>query len=64
MDTRNRFADKISNEATASLPAIQFAGQIRSYDHAPVVDEACEELRRSPVIGFDTETRPSFRAGV
>lgn len=64
MDTRNRFADKISNEATASLPAIEFAGPIRIIDRERDVEAACEELRRSPVIGFDTETRPSFRAGV
>lgn len=64
MDTRNRFADKISNEATAALPAIEFAGRIRIIDNERDVEAACKELRRSPVIGFDTETRPSFRAGV
>ncbi len=26
--------------------------------------EACEELAREPIIGFDTETRPSFKQGV
>lgn len=64
MDTRNRFADKISNEATAALPAIEFAGRIRIIDNERDVEAACKELRQSPVIGFDTETRPSFRAGV
>lgn len=64
MDIRHRFSDKISNEATASLPAIEFAGRIRIIDNEREVEAACEELRRSPVIGFDTETRPSFRAGV
>lgn len=64
MDTRTRFADKISNEATAALPAIEFAGRIRIIDNERDVEAACKELRRSPVIGFDTETRPSFRAGV
>jgi ribonuclease D len=33
-------------------------------DREEQVDAACEELLRHRVIGFDTETRPSFRAGV
>ncbi len=64
MNTRTPFADKITNEATASLPAIEFTGRIRVIDDEHAIEAACEELRRSPVIGFDTETRPSFRAGV
>lgn len=63
MDTR-RYPAKISNEETASLPAIEFKGRIRVIDTERDVEAACKELRRSPVIGFDTETRPSFRAGV
>ena len=64
MNTRTPFADKITNEATASLPAIEFTGRIRVIDDEHAIEAACEELRRSPVIGFDTETRPSFRPGV
>lgn len=63
METR-RFSEKITNEETASLPAIEFRGRIRVIDTERDIASACEELRRSPVIGFDTETRPSFRAGV
>ena len=64
METPNDFSDKISNEETASLPAIEFPGRIRIIDSESRIAEACERLRRSPVVGFDTETRPSFRAGV
>ena len=60
----SRFPAKINNEETALLPAIEFAGRIRIVDAERQVEAACEVLRRSPVIGFDTETRPSFRAGV
>ena len=58
------FPAKISNEETALLPAIEFTGRIRIVDSESQVEAACEELRRATVIGFDTETRPSFRAGV
>lgn len=58
------YADKISNEQTAQLPAIEFRGEIRVVDRERDIAEACEYLSRQPVLGFDTETRPSFRPGV
>lgn len=64
MSTENNFTEKISNEETAQLPAIEFRGEIRIVDHERDIDEACRYLAAQPVIGFDTETRPSFRPGV
>ena len=64
MSTTNTFTDKISNELTAGLPAIEFRGEIRIVDHERDIAAACKDLARHPVIGFDTETRPSFRPGV
>ena len=60
----NRFAHKISNEQTAQLPAIEFRGDIRIVDRERDIDEACRYLAAQPLVGFDTETRPSFRPGV
>lgn len=64
MSTENRFIDKISNEQTALLPAIEFRGEIRIVEDERDIDAACKYLAEQPVIGFDTETRPSFRPGV
>ena len=64
MTTVNNFTDKISNEDTANLPAIEFAGEIRIIDQERDIAEACKVLAAEPMIGFDTETRPSFRPGV
>ncbi len=64
MSTENHFSNIISNEQTALLPAIEFHGQIRIIDDEREIDEACKYLAAQPVIGFDTETRPSFRPGV
>lgn len=58
------FTDKISNELTAQLPAIEFPGEIRVIEHERQIAAACKYLSQQPVIGFDTETRPSFRPGV
>lgn len=64
MTTVNNFTDKISNEEAAQLPAIEFGGEIRIIDQERDIVEACKVLAAEPVIGFDTETRPSFRPGV
>ena len=64
MTTINNFIDKISNEQTALLPAVEFRGEIRIVEHERDIAAACKTLAEQPVIGFDTETRPSFRPGV
>lgn len=64
MTTTNNFTDKISNEETAALPAIEFKGEIRIIEHERDIVPACKFLMKQTVLGFDTETRPSFRPGV
>lgn len=64
MTQKNRFAPTISNDDTAALPAIEFHGEIRIVDNDRDVDAACRYLMQQPLLGFDTETRPSFRPGV
>ena len=64
MTTVNNFIDKISNEQTALLPAVEFRGKILLVEQERDIAEACKQLARQPLIGFDTETRPSFRPGV
>ena len=64
MTTVNNFIDKISNEQTALLPAVEFRGEIRIVEHERDIAAACKTLAEQPVIGFATETRPSFRRGV
>jgi len=57
------FAESISNEEVASLPAARFGGRICVVDDEKSLEKACEYLSRQSVLGFDTETRPSFKAG-
>lgn len=58
------FPANISNDETALLPAIEFGGPISIIDSESQIKEACRYLAGQSIIGFDTETRPSFRAGV
>lgn len=58
------FRPTIDNDTVATLSAARFDGRIVIVDSEEMVKEACEDLERCDIIGFDTETRPSFRAGV
>lgn len=58
------FASTISNEEVASLEAIRFGGKIEIVESTEHLDRVCQVLSTQSVIGFDTETRPSFKAGV
>ena len=58
------FVAKISNEEVSALEAVHFDGRIVVVDNAAALAKACKELSQHALIGFDTETRPSFKAGV
>lgn len=53
----------ISKQQLSSLPAAHFEGTIRVIDSEDQVTDALSDLRSNNIIGFDTETRPSFKKG-
>ncbi|MCM1490254.1 MAG: 3'-5' exonuclease domain-containing protein 2 [Muribaculum sp.] len=53
----------ISKQQLACLPAAHYAGSIRIIDNPDDVAGAVAELYQADLIGFDTETRPSFKKG-
>lgn len=54
----------ISKEALSSLPAAHYSSRAEVIDKVEDIPEAVSRLREAGLIGFDTETRPSFRKGV
>lgn len=58
------FQPTITNEQTAELPSAHFDGRITIVDREEQIDAVCRDLAAQRIIGFDTETRPSFKAGV
>ena len=46
------------------MPQVMFPGDIHVIDSIYHVNEAVRVLSNSPLVGFDTETRPSFRKGI
>lgn len=64
MSIERRFIPTITNDETAALPAIRFEGETIVVDTDAQLIDACKYLAQQPVLGFDTETRPSFKVGV
>ncbi len=54
---------EISNEQIKQLPVIQFEGKIHVIDEISQVGQATDFLFSQDLLGFDTETRPSFKRG-
>ena len=53
----------ISKQQLAALPPAHFTGSIIVVDTPTAAESAVERLRMADLIGFDTETRPSFKKG-
>lgn len=48
----------------SNLPRYAFEGKIYVIQSASEAERAVEVLRQSPILGIDTETRPTFKKGV
>ena len=59
----NKAFVSISKEKLCTLPVASYPGRIELIDNPSKLDYAIAELKKAPIIGFDTETRPSFRRG-
>lgn len=54
---------KIENDRVSKLPLLQFEGEIVLVDNLNDLDRIIPELAIHNVLGFDTETRPTFKKG-
>ena len=62
-DGRLMFVSEISKEELHELSLTQFDGKIHVIDRLGAAELVADRLRSYPVLGFDTETRPSFTKG-
>ena len=54
---------KISKAEINALPLIAWEGEIRVLDNVASMQAVVEELKNETHLGFDTETRPTFKKG-
>jgi len=57
------YQNEISKEEVAALDLIQYDGPICVIDSEEGFQNEIDRIELEPVLGFDTETRPSFRKG-
>ena len=62
--THAHFPKRLGKEHIKALPVLAFDGKIHLITEINDVSDAIKTLRKYPVLGFDTETRPVFRKGV
>ncbi|MCD8393429.1 MAG: 3'-5' exonuclease domain-containing protein 2 [Bacteroidales bacterium] len=62
METTERYI-AITKEELAPLPIVAYPGRITVVDNPREAKKALAFLRAARRVGFDTETRPSFRKG-
>ena len=55
-----QFIHTITKEEIEKLTVEEFKGRIITIPKEECKDKAVEYLLRFPIVGFDTETRPSF----
>lgn len=58
-----QFTHTITKEEIAAMPREEFNGRILTILTENESDKAVDYLLRFPIVGFDTETRPSFKKG-
>lgn len=58
------FQHSIDADVIKDLPVAGFEGRVVVVNNHDKLLKACEHLLEQSIIGFDTETRPSFKAGV
>lgn len=59
----NMFKIEIGKEQVNQLPLVTFPGKIYVIDSIDKVNAAVAVLRKSTIVGLDTETRPTFKRG-
>ena len=57
------FQKSITKEEVNKLPLQAFDGEIIMVDQYEELYDAVQYLKKYPILGFDTETRPSFKKG-
>ena len=60
---QSKVSVSIPKAALSELPVVTFPGEIIVIDTVEKVPEALAYLRQYKMVGFDTETRPSFHKG-
>lgn len=62
-DPLDAYRRKLTREEINLLPIIRYTGATHVVNEEAQLPSAMNTLRQFPILGFDTETKPSFRKG-
>lgn len=62
-ENSKEFKKSITDEELAELPLVFFEGKIHLIEKVEQLTDAVNYLKTQKILGFDTETRPSFKKG-
>jgi len=58
------FRKEISKDEIKLLPLLKYEGKVVVIEREDAVERAIEEIMKADMVGFDTESRPSFKKGI
>ncbi len=58
-----QYNDSVTDEELRKLPVLQFEGEVTLVDNVQKFRQAMSTMGRPALLGFDTETKPSFKKG-
>lgn len=62
--TDKSYSLTITKEQIAELPRVEFPGSIQVVNTSAEARKAVAILKKYPILGFDTESKPTFKKGV
>jgi len=57
------YSESVTDDELRNLPLLQFSGKVTLVDSMQKFRQVIGDIGRPAVLGFDTETRPSFKKG-
>lgn len=60
---QTKFKNEISKEELVGIPLGKYTGEIQLISKPKAARAALNEIKKCPVIGIDTESRPAFKKG-
>lgn len=59
-----KYKEEITKDELKALPCLEYAGAINIVDTTALLKDMIQQLQGESMVGFDTESRPSFKKGV
>lgn len=60
-DTLDRYTISITKEELSEMPRVEYNGVVRVVDTAAEMKKAVSILKKYDILGFDTESKPTFK---